>query len=217
MKIITLKIYLLFFIATLYGCTAKDESTYKISNSIDSSFLQHYDKSVRDDKWLLNLGGKNDDSSQLVKKYSDYRRNNLAILYIYYVDSTGKSTGSINDSAFGLCQCKKVNDTIEISAAFGFFGGYGISIKIKGEEYAGEFSEHAKDALFAATANQINYTTDITVGQENQKLILSKKLDFVAAGNLFGQYEGLFKPYFERNVGTKMIRQKVKLIFKCTL
>ncbi len=217
-------LFLLFVLITT-GCKSVAQDKYIISVNIDSSELK-YEKlfppemQAKLDSMTKTLNLKPE--TKIEKEYKESRKNNVAVIYCYDSDTLVKfkneGAGSENFIR-AISQAIYYNDTLQIVTGVGFFASNSIMIKIAGDGFTGAYNEDADHTpVFKYTKNDSNYIDDITVNALSEKLILNKRPTFNNGEVLMGEYEGVFKPFYEKEVGEEHIRKvKWRVIFKCVI
>jgi len=201
------------------SCKSRVSDEYVISNQIDTSGLNYDKLFLAADKYADSLSNKMGLSKDTVGKkgiefYKEYRKNNIALVYISDLADTASSS---LEATPAILQVKKENDNVHLVAGVGFFGGYAVDIKIKGSKYSGSFYEAAQDSMFKHDTADEKFIEEITVDAQAQKLYLSKVPHFNGNECFFGQYEATFKPYYEKDGGIIIRKMKVKVIFKSSI
>jgi hypothetical protein len=120
-----------------------------------------------------------------------------------------------------LCRCSLKNDTVHITAAFGFMAGLGIIMIVSKDQFGTTFFQEADNTnIFKSTESDSAYADRISVPAERQKLILLRKPTFTKGEAIIGTFEGQFTRFYELDFKTKqpIVRNyKAKLFFTCKL
>lgn len=117
------------------------------------------------------------------------------------------------------CECILRKDTVQITAALGFFAGAGIITAVHKDQFAATyFAEADGTDVFKSRESDTAYADRISVAADEEKLTLYTKPAFVDNETIIGTVEGQFKPFYELNVGAEPPVKSViqaKLFFRC--
>ncbi len=222
---LTKLIILVYSIFTL-SCKSNNSSNYIVSNSIDTSLLNFEKlfpwmaKRISEDTNMLKFD--TSVNKQQTKNYINDLKKSFSIVYFYENDTLVKRSDSALskiDYLPAFCESNYYLDTLRITAAVGFFAAAGVVINVYGNKFYAEYHE-GSDGEGYLKYNRIDsiYVNDIGVQAITEKLILSKKPSFSNGEVLIGQFEGTFKPFYEKEAGQEHIRKvKLKVVFKCVV
>ncbi len=122
-----------------------------------------------------------------------------------------------NDILIGVVTPFLLHDTLDIKTGIGFFGGIGVSIKVKNNFFSsalGYSADHVKIYKFLKHGSE--YISNIWLSPVTQSLKFFGNPTFKNKEIVVGQLEAEYEPFFEKEWdGDRLKKVKIKIVFSC--
>jgi hypothetical protein len=140
-----------------------------------------------------------------LNKY-DFRNNRSRIFMSSYTnDKQDKSDSSFIKGFPTFCDCFVDNDSLFITMGAGFFGGFGINVKIFQKKFMSDFYEYTDDVKpFKANLSDTTFDSFVTSKSKYQNLILNESPNFKTGQQISGYLTLTSNYYFEKKQDNKI-------------